>query len=105
MKPRIAGLHGESHNSESGLEGVSLVRVDQVFYHCKCTVKKSVSVPHKGLDARRRVNIHGQRRSRLKIILRRNLQSAHHRPQFQKRTGPRCQVKTLARHDADHSPS
>ena len=32
MKRHIPGLHGESHNSESILEGVFLVRVDRTFY-------------------------------------------------------------------------
>jgi hypothetical protein len=32
MKRHIPGLHGETHNSETILEGVFLVRVDRVFY-------------------------------------------------------------------------
>jgi hypothetical protein len=32
MKRHIPGLHGESLNSESILEGIFLVRVDRVFY-------------------------------------------------------------------------
>src|SRR6202158_2889597 len=32
MKRHIPGLHGESHISETILEGIFLVRVDRVFY-------------------------------------------------------------------------
>jgi hypothetical protein len=32
MKRHIPGLHGESHHSDTILEGVFLVRVDRVFY-------------------------------------------------------------------------